>query len=73
MTEEPLIYTTKGNLPISSLQYRHEWQEDGAAITLIEEHLLDGEVVKRAVHVRLKQGLQAAIEGQLFNMSNNHG
>lgn len=54
---EPLIYTSKGNLPISSLEYRHEWQDNDDAIAFIEEYRLDGEIVKRAVHVRTKRGV----------------
>ena len=67
--DEPLVYTTKGNLPISSLQYRHEWIEDEVAITFVEEYRLDGELVKRSAHARLKQGLGSAITNQLFGMS----
>jgi hypothetical protein len=66
MNEEPLIYTSKGNVPIKDLLYRHEWQEDGQAITLIEEYTLNGEVVKRNVHARLKKGLETVIQQQLF-------
>ena len=64
--DEPLIYTSKGNLPVSSLSYTHKWVEDEVAITFIEEYRLDGEVVKRNAHARLKQGLEAAIQNQLF-------
>jgi hypothetical protein len=64
--DEPLVYTKLGNLPLASLQYRHEWLEDEVAITFVEEYLLDGEVVKRSAHSRLKQGMQALIESQLL-------
>lgn len=64
--EEPLVYTTKGNLPLSSLKYRHEWLEDDVAITFAEEYTLDGEVVRRNAHSRLKKGLDAAVQNQLF-------
>jgi hypothetical protein len=64
--DEPLIYTTKGNLPLNSLAYTHQWVEDEVAITFIEEYRLDGEVVKRNAHARLKKGLEAAIQNQLF-------
>lgn len=64
--DTPLIYTTKGNLPIESLQYRHQWLEDDVAITFVEEYYLDGELVKRNSHARLKKGLDAAVEAQLF-------
>jgi hypothetical protein len=66
MQEEPLIYTSKGNLPISSLTYRHEWLEDDVAITFVEEYSLNGEIVKKSAHARLKKGLDAAIQNQLF-------
>ena len=33
MSEEPLIYTTKGNVPISSLNYKHYW-EDGLELVV---------------------------------------
>jgi hypothetical protein len=69
--DEPLIYTTKGNLPVASLEYRHQWTEDDVAITFIEEYLLDGEVVKRNSHARLKKGLEMAIQNQLFGMNQN--
>lgn len=64
----PLIYTKLGNLPIADLTYRHEWAEDDVAITFIEEYYLSGELVKRSTHAKLKQGLDAAIENQLFGM-----
>ncbi len=69
MDDEPLIYTSKGNLPISSLTYKHEWFEDDAAITFAEEYRLDGELVKRSAHSRLKKGLDATITNQLFGMA----
>jgi hypothetical protein len=65
-SDEPLIYTTKGNLPIKDLRYQHRWEEDAAAITLIEEYYLDDELVKRSSHVRLKKGLSALVQQQLF-------
>ena len=55
----PLIWTTKGNLPISSLEYRHEWSEDDNEICFVEEYRLDGEIVKRSVHLCLRKGLLA--------------
>jgi hypothetical protein len=66
--DEPLIHTSKGNLPVASLKYRHEWHEDAVAITFVEEYWLDGELVRRNAHARLKKGLDAAIESQLFGM-----
>jgi hypothetical protein len=57
MKQKPLIWTTKGNLPISSLQYRHQWNDTPNETTLVEEYLLGEEIVKRNVHVMLKQGI----------------
>jgi hypothetical protein len=65
-TEEPLIFTSKGNMLVSDLEYRHGWFETDNEISFIEEYLLDGEVVKRSVHSRLKRGLDAALEQQIF-------
>lgn len=59
MTDEPLIYTTKGNLPISSLEYSHAWDNRPDAIVFSETYKLDGEVVKHAVHVLSKVGVAA--------------
>jgi hypothetical protein len=51
---EPLIYTSKGNLPIASLTYETEWlllQREPLALKFVERHFLDGEVVKESAHV----------------------
>jgi hypothetical protein len=58
MSDVPLIYTTKGNLPVADLKYRHEWAEDGDSISLVEEYFLGDELVRRNVHMRLKKGLE---------------
>jgi hypothetical protein len=57
--DTPLIWTTKGNLPIASLAYHHAWTETPDEISFVEEYKLDGEVVKRNVHIFLKKGLTA--------------
>jgi len=62
MEQEPLIWTIKGNLPISSLQYRHQWTDNNNETTLVEEYLLGDEIVKRNVHVMLKQGATSQME-----------
>lgn len=71
MSEEPLVHTTKGNLPVSSLRYKYEWIEDEVAITFAEEYWLGEELVRRNAHSRLKKGLDAAIHNQLFGMNQN--
>lgn len=67
-TDEPLIYTSLGNMKVSELDYRHYWLEDQVAITFVEEYRLKGteEIIRRNAHARLKQGLDSAIEQQLF-------
>lgn len=60
--DTPLIFTTKGNLPIDSLEYSHKWEDLETCIKFSETYTLDGEVVKQSAHVLLKQGQQAGIE-----------
>jgi hypothetical protein len=57
-TDEPLIYTTKGNLPIKDLNYSHSWEDADTYMKFIETYTLDGEVVKQSAHVFMKQGQQ---------------
>lgn len=59
---EPLIFTTKGNLPIASLDYSHAWDDRPDAMVFTETYTLDGEVVKKSVHVYSKRGLAAEAE-----------
>ncbi len=54
---EPLIYTTKGNLPISTLEYSHAWDDRPDAVVFSETYKLGDEVVKHAVHVLSKSGV----------------
>ena len=64
---EPLIYTIKGNLPVSSLEYSGAvWTETDQYIQLYEEWKLDGEVVRNNVHIKLKAGVDANVEQALF-------
>ena len=55
--EEPLVYTTKGNLPISSLEYFYSWEDTEDFTKFIEGYKLNGEVVKQGAHVRMKKGM----------------
>ena len=61
---EPLVYTTKGNLPISTLEYFHSWEDSENYMKFIQGYKLEGEVVKQEAHVYLKKGmgLEAALE-----------
>ena len=66
-SEVPLIYTSKGNLPIDSLEYLHYWTEDEDAIFFNEEYRLDGEIVKSNRHGRMKHGLSIEAETAEFS------
>ena len=58
-TSEPLIYTTKGNLPVASLRYATQWFDDADTTVFVEEYFDGDESVKRSVHVYSKRGLTA--------------
>lgn len=61
MTEEPLIYTTKGHLPIASLRHEVLWDvQMPAYIKLTERYYLGDEVVKESAHVYSPQGVLAS-------------
>lgn len=57
---EPLIYTTKGNLPIAQLAYSHRWEDTPDYIKFIETYKLADEVVRESVHVMGKKSLDLA-------------
>lgn len=56
MNEQPLIHTSKGNLPVAELVYVHYWLEDDQSIVFVEEYTHHGEVVRRSVHKKMKLG-----------------
>lgn len=61
MADEPLIWTTKGNLPISSLTYETAWDVQETYIKFTERHRdASGEVVKESAHVYDKVGVSAS-------------
>lgn len=61
MTEDtPLVYTSKGNLPIASLVYETRWVDCPEYTKLIETYSLDGEVVRESAHVYMRQGIFGA-------------
>lgn len=65
--DEPLIYTSKGNLPVNSLRQVVTWQ-DGPSFTKCIETYYDGdEIVKQSAHVMVKSGLSAAVEAGEFS------
>ena len=48
---KPVIWTSKGNLQLDALEYRHYREDVPGAIVFIEEYMLGAESVKRSVHV----------------------
>lgn len=59
MSDVPLIYTAKGNVPVDSLDYSKEW-EFGEEIVWFREFWRDretGEIVKNNVHGYALKGL----------------
>ena len=52
---EPLIYTSKGNLPIKDLEYKYWWTENDEHVAYHEQYLLGDEVVKESAAVKLKK------------------
>ena len=57
--ETPLIWTSKGNLPLSALEYNPHWEETREYVKFVERYLLDGEVVKESAHVLSRQGFSS--------------
>jgi len=56
--DEPLIWTTKGNVPVSSLEYETKWViAPGDFVKLVEEYRLGDEVVRSNAHVLSLRGL----------------
>ena len=58
MTEAPLIYTARGNLPVASLTHHVEWKVTPEQIVFIEAYSLDGEIVKQSAHVHVLTGTE---------------
>lgn len=63
--ETPLIWTSKGNLPVSDLTHGVEWQVTPEQIIFIERYLLDGQIVKQSSHVHILAGVQAIGEASI--------
>jgi hypothetical protein len=65
-TEIPLIWTTKGNLPIADLEYKTEWFDHPEYMTFSEKYFLGEELVKSSVHVYSKIGMALGGVAQQF-------
>lgn len=59
MDTVPLVFTTKGNLPIRDLEHFTDWRVSPEQIIFTEGYRLNGEVVKQSTHVYLPSGAGA--------------
>lgn len=58
---EPLIYTSKGNIPVASLKLETQWDVNEDFIKFTERYRDEsGEVVKESAHVYDRKGSFAA-------------
>jgi len=64
---EPVIYTTKGNLPIKDLAYATRWEVTDDYTKLVETYSFEGEIVRESAHVLTKRGLSAEPITQSLN------
>ena len=62
---EPLIFTTKGNIPVAGLEHQVDWRVSPEQIIFTETYLLDGEVVKQSSHVKVLIGAAAIGEATI--------
>jgi hypothetical protein len=66
VNEEPLIWTSKGNVPIASLRYEHAWEDTADAVIFREAWFTaDGELVKNNCHALAKK--QLSVSGEQFS------
>lgn len=49
--EVPLIWTSKGNLPLAELEHKVEWQVTADYVTFVSIHRYQGEIVRREPHI----------------------
>lgn len=66
MSEVPLIYTSKGNIPEESLLFEPIWEDTPDYTKLRLIYRLDGEVVKESAFVLSKRGLSSDSVAQSF-------
>lgn len=66
MNDEPLIHTTAGNVPVSSLVYTTKWEATKEYVKFIEIYCRDGEVVRQSAHVLVTTGLVIGAEQEKF-------
>lgn len=58
-TDEPLIFTTRGNVPVSSLAHSVEWDVRDDYVHFAEIYRdTEGVIVRQDAHVYARQGAQ---------------
>lgn len=63
ISDEPIIWTTRGNLPVSQLTYNVRWENTPEYVKLVETYSLNGEVVRESAHALAKES-QLQMTGQ---------
>lgn len=66
---EPLIWTSKGNIPMAGLVHQVAWDVTPEQIVFVERYLLGDEVVKQSSHVHIISG--AGSVGVAANLTEN--
>ncbi|OXE35707.1 MAG: hypothetical protein CGW95_12195 [Phenylobacterium zucineum] len=59
MTEQPLIWTSAGNLPLSELTHSVDWRVSPEQIIFTESYYLKDLLVKQSSHVKVLIGASA--------------
>jgi hypothetical protein len=65
-TEEPLIWTAKGNLPLAGLRYETIWNDQKDFTTFTENYYLADELVKSSTHAYNRKPLDLFGEQATF-------
>ena len=63
---QPLIHTINGNLPVDSLTYSTEWDDQADYTKFTETYKQGDEVVRQSVHVMGKKPLEIGSIQQAF-------
>lgn len=63
----PLIFTTEGNLPVSELELKVDWDITEESVVFTESYFLNNELVRQSKHVKLLKTSSelAAIQGTI--------
>ena len=64
--DTPLVWTTRGNVPVAATEERVVWTDNAEETICAHEHWMDGECVKRSVHIYKRKGLE--VLGQIRNL-----